>query len=247
MTSERILLSIVWLGMFLPATVAGQETSRADTSFLFIPSKPHAINSEESAIRTNAWGIDLMLSNNGFGVGTFFRKRETADISWFGSLAVSDVKDEQEIEYYDIYGRSYSPYKKNRLFMIPLFGGVEYRLFREEIADNFRPYVSAALGPALMVIAPYQREVTTDLGTGVSFTQYEEIEFFESLKYAQAKYTVGGFIGAGAYFGSEGGTLSGLSIRYYFIPFQEGIETLQGVYVNNFGGLYITLNFGASF
>jgi len=247
MIAKRILLPIAWLGMFLPVTAAGQEASRADTTFLFTPSKPHAINSEEAAIRTNAWGIDLMLSNNGFGVGTFFRKRETPDISWFASLAVSDVKDEQEIEYYDIYGRSYSPYKKNRLFLIPLFAGVEYRLFREEIADNFRPYLSAALGPAMMVIAPYQREVTMDLGTGTTYTQYEEIEFFESLNYATTQYTVGGYIGAGAYFGSEGGTLSGLSVRYYFIPFQKGIETLQGVYVSNFGGLYITLNFGASF
>ena len=247
MIAKRILLPIAWLGMFLPGTAAGQEASRTDTTFLFTPSKPHAINSEETAIRTNSWGIDLMLSNNGFGVGTFFRKRETPDISWLASLAVSDVKDEQEIQYYDIYGRSYSPYKKNRLFLIPLFAGVEYRLFREEIADNFRPYVSAALGPAMMVIAPYQREVTMDLGTGTTYTQYEEIEFFESLKYATAQYTVGGYIGAGAYFGSEGGTLSGLSVRYYFIPFQKGIETLQGVYVSNFGGLYITLNFGASF
>lgn len=247
MTVKRILFPIAWLGMLLPAAAAGQAASRADTTFLFTPSKPHVINSEESAIRSSSWGVDLMLSNNGFGLGTFYRKRETADISWFGSLAVSDIKDDQEVQYYDIYGRSFSPYKKNRLFLIPLFGGVEYRLFREEIADNFRPYVSAALGPAMMVIAPYQREVKTDLGNGQSITQFEQTEFFASMKYATAQYTVGGYIGAGAYFGSEGGTLSGISIRYYFIPFQEGIETLQGVLVNNFGGLYITLNFGASF
>ena len=247
MDVKRILFPIIWLGMLLPAAAAAQEIARTDTTFLFTPSKPHPINSEESAIRTNAWGMDLMLSNNGFGVGTFFRHRETSDLSWFGSLAVSDVKDEQELEYYDIYGRSYSPYKKNRLFLIPLFGGIEYRLFRDEIADNFRPYVSAALGPAMMVVAPYQIETTTDLGEGMTLTEYKQIEFFESLKYATTKYTLGGYIGAGAYFGTEGGTLSGLSIRYYFIPFQEGIETLQGVYVSNFGGLYITLNFGASF
>jgi hypothetical protein len=247
MITKRLGTSLVALFLLIPSTAWTQEGPPADTTIVFTPSRAHLLGSEESAITTHAWGIDLMLSNNGFGLGGFFRNRLTADLSWFASLAVSDVKDDQEVEYYDIYGRSYSPYKKNRLLLVPLFAGVEYRLFREEIADNFRPYVSAAVGPAMMVIAPYQRTVTTDFGGGQSMTEYQQIEFFESLKYATTQYTLGGYIGAGAYFGSESGTLSGISVRYYFIPFQEGIETLEGVYVNNFGGLYITLNFGTSF
>lgn len=247
MITKRLFIWVACLGLLLPAMVRSQEVPRSDTTIVFTPSRPHLIGSDESAILTNSWGIDLMLSNNGFGFGAFYRKRETADLSWFGSLAFSDVKDELEIQYYDIYGRSYSPYKKNRLFLLPLFAGIQYRLFRDEIADNFRPYVAAAIGPAAMVIAPYQRTIVSDFGNGQTITEYQQIEFFESLKYATAQYTVGGYIGAGAYFGSESGTLSGISIRYYFIPFQKGIETLEGVFVNNFGGLYITLNFGSFF
>lgn len=247
MITRRIGSWTAILMLTLGAAASAQEAHQPDTTIVFTPSRPHLTGVEESAILTNSWGIDLMLSNNGFGFGSFYRKRETADLSWSISLAVSDVKDEQEVQYYDIYGRSYSPYKKNRLMLIPLFLGGEYRLFREEIADNFRPYVSAAVGPAIMVVAPYQRTVTTDVGNGGTITEYQQIEFFESLKWATAEYTVGGYIGAGAYFGSESGTLSGVSLRYYFIPFPEGIETLEGVFVNNFGGLYITLNFGTFF
>lgn len=246
MTTMRLLILSAALLAIIPAAARAQDRPAPDTTIVFTPSRPIAVGTEESAVLTNSWGIDLMLSNNGFGFGGFYRKRESADLSWFTSLAISDVKDEQEVQYFDIYGRSYSPFKKNRLMLIPLFAGVQYRLFREEIADNFRPYVSAAVGPAVMVIAPYQRAIETDVGVG-SIIEYQQIDFFESLKYAQAQYTLGGYIGAGAYFGTEGGTLSGVSIRYYFIPFREGIETLEGVFVNNFGGLYITLNFGTFF
>jgi len=38
-----------------------------------------------------------------------------------------------------------------------------------------------------------------------------------------------------------------LSIRYYFVRFPSGIEVLQGGYMKEFGGLYITLNFGSSY
>ncbi len=247
MIGARLTSTVAVLCLLAAAPAMGQELPASDTTIVFTPAQPLTVGAEESAILTNSWGINLMLSNNGFGFGAFYRKRETADLSWSASLAVSDVKDDQEVTYYDIYGRSYSPFKKNRLLLIPLFAGVEYRLFRDEIADNFRPYISAAVGPAVMMITPYQRAVVTEIAPGQTITEYQQIEFFESLKYATAQYTVGGYIGAGAYFGTEGGTLSGVSIRYYFVPFREGIETLEGVYVNNFGGLYITLNFGTFF
>ena len=37
----------------------------------------------------------------------------------------------------------------------------------------------------------------------------------------------------------------GLSIRYYFVPFPQGIEVLSDRRIKNFGGFYITLNVGS--
>ena len=59
------------------------------------------------------------------------------------------------------------------------------------------------------------------------------------------KMTLGAYVGAGAYFGVNAGTLTGISFRYYFIPYAPGLESLQDVKITRFGGFYITLNFGS--
>jgi hypothetical protein len=214
-----------------------QLTPPADTTIIFTPGRPEKFSVSEVRPLRNSLGLDIMLSNNGFGLGLFFRKEYTDEFAGSLSLAISDVKGEGEIEYYDYWtGRQYIPNKKNRLLMLPLIASLQYRLFKEDIADNFRPYVSAGFGPSMIFAAPYARRINQ--------IYMEEVDFFESLKYGQAHYTLGGFIGAGAYFGLDRGSLSGLSFRYYFIPFQKGIEVMEGGMMKNFGGFYITLNFG---
>ena len=193
----------------------------------------------------NAWGFDILISNNGFGAGIFYRREFSDDFAGFVNLAISDVKDDAEFERYDPYGNSIVPYKKNRLMLLPLVAGIQYRVFRDDIVDNFRPYFTAGIGPSMVFVAPYAtKEVTSGPG-GFTLTQYNQVEFFSSLKYGQAKYTLGGFIGLGAYFGMEKGSLSGINMRYYFVPFSNGIEVMEGGYMKNFGGFYITLNFGS--
>ena len=76
-------------------------------------------------------------------------------------------------------------------------------------------------------------------------TSYNQVDFFSSLHRGQMQYTLGGFVGAGAYFGLEKGSLTGVSIRYYYVPYSPGIQSLQGVSIRKFGGFYITLNFGS--
>ena len=187
-----------------------------------------------------------MLSNNGFGAGAFLRHEFTDELSGFVQLAISDVKDDGEIEYFNQYtGQSYTPGKINRLLLVPLTVGMQYRLFKDEIVDNFRPYVSAGLGPSAIFVAPYSNpQKVTDPVFG-TLTYYEQIDFFKSLKKGQFKYTLGAYIGAGAYFGLDRGTLTGVSIRYYYVPYQQGIESMEGVRIKRFGGFYITLNFGS--
>jgi len=80
-----------------------------------------------------------------------------------------------------------------------------------------------------------------------AFTDPGKIDFFTALKYGKMHYTVGGFIGAGVYFGIEKGTITGLSVKYFLAPFQNGIEVMQGGFVKNFGGLFITLSFGTMY
>jgi hypothetical protein len=247
MNTFRTILTLLMLAGVLHA----QSPVLTDTTIVFTPSSPIVPNAS-ATLRAfaNSYGMDIMLSNNGFALGGFLRHEWMDDLSWTLTLCISDVKDDAEVEQFT-YWNSYVPYKKNRLLMIPLMVGVQYRLFREDIVDNFRPYVSAGAGPTMIFVAPYAKDNVITLPNGLTYTQTEEIEFFSSLKHGQAKYTVGGYIGAGAYFGIDRSTVSGLGFRYYYIPFPSGIsvmeEQLKRGVVKRFGGFYISLSVGSYF
>ena len=197
---------------------------------------------------TKAWGLDLLMSNNGFGLGMFYRSELSDELSFILNFAVSDVKDDAEFEQYDYYGNSFIPGKKNRLLMIPVTASIQYRLFKDDIVDNFRPFINAGLGPTMIYVAPYAHPVNYYYSDGTyAYTDPGKIDFFTSLKYGKMRYTIGGYIGAGAYFGMEKGTLTGLSVKYFLAPFRDGIEVMNGGFIKNFGGLFITLTFGSMY
>ena len=96
--------------------------------------------------------------------------------------------------------------------------------------------------------APFT-EITELPSGGLTFKQ---VEFFESLGRGQAHYTLSGYIGVGANFGSDRSNLFGVNFRYYFTYlFGDGIpalyDTATGKPAKNqtsFGGFFITLNVG---
>ena len=175
----------------------------------------------------NAWGFDLMIGESGFGVGSFYRKQLSTKFTVFGDISFSEAKDEREIEYIDIYGRSFTIGKKNRVFQIPLTFGAQYRLFENELADNLRPYINIGVGPTIALTTPYNKE------------------FFKAFSYAQAHYGVGGYAGFGANFGLDKNNLIGLNVRYYYTQFlSKGVEILYNRYKDHIGGFFVTINFG---
>ncbi len=203
---------------------------------------------QESQVPLNAWGINILLSNDGFGLGGFYRREFSPDVSGFLELAVSESKDSRETEQYDPFTQiTYVPGKLNRFLVMPLMVGIQYRLFREDIVETFRPFLNAAVGPTMIYSAPFAE--ITQTPTGPTYTQ---VEFFNSLGHGQAHYTASAFIGAGANFGSDKNNLLGLNFRYYFTYlFGDGLPSLYDVNTGNvvgskkdFGGFFITLNVG---
>jgi hypothetical protein len=208
--------------------------SQADSSIVFTSPNQNLITPPKVVSLLDAWGVDILVSNNGFGVGGFLRHEYSEDLSGTMTLAFSEAKDDNEVEYVDYYGQTIVPGKINRFILVPLHFGVQYRLFAEDILDNFRPYVNAAVGPTLVFSSPYDRE------------------FFNSLGYGQAHYTVGGYVGFGAFFGSSHESLSGVNIRYYFEPIEKGLDSMLNSdgsieKKKDFGGFFITFNFGSLF
>ncbi len=176
---------------------------------------------------TNSWGVDLMFSDGGFGVGTFLRKEFSPTIKGFIDLSVSESKNDREFEYYDYYGNSYVAGKENRVFILPLNVGVQYRIFKKELTDNLRPYFMAGIGPTLSSSTPYHEE------------------FFKSCNYAKFHLAAGGYIGFGADFGLSKRNLIGLNMRYYYMKYiTDGVEHLTNQVKNEIGAFYITLNVG---
>lgn len=232
--------------LLVPFSVFSQEHEGRDSTIIFTPSNPDIIQKSTYQPLRNAWGVDLLISNNGFGGGAFFRHEYTDELSGFISFAISDVKDDSEVEFFNQYtGQSFIPNKVNRMLLFPLVIGAQYRLFKDDIVDNFRPYISIGVGPSMVFVSPYSTTRQIEGPDGARLTVTDQIEFFNSLKYGKAHYTLGGYIGAGAYFGLDKGTLSGISLRYYIVPFSSGIESMNNVFIKTFGGFYITLNFGS--
>jgi hypothetical protein len=244
-SSMKTLCAVCVLAACMTVTVSSQvrhaafqarTNSAADSTMVFTSPREEPATVDGSLVGAKyAWGVDVMLSANGFGLGGFYRHEYTRDLFGTITFAISDSKDDNEVEYIDWYGQSYVPNKVNRFLMMPLYFGAQYRLFADDITDTFRPYVNAGAGPTLILSSPYERE------------------FFNSLHYAQSHYTAGGYVGFGANFGAVKGNLMGVNFRYYYIPVSGGIASMLNSTVNppqmikksDFGGFFITINIGS--
>ncbi len=175
----------------------------------------------------NAWGFDLMIGESGFGFGGFYRHQTDENFTIFTDISFSEVKDEREFEFIDIFGNTFTVGKINRIFQIPLNFGVQYRLFAEDLADNLRPYINAGIGPTIILTTPSSEE------------------FFSAFSKAQTRIAAGGYVGFGANFGVDQSNLIGINFRYYYIRlFGDGVESLEGRSKNVIGGFFVTINFG---
>ena len=225
MTSKVVLIGIFLLA--LPLSAQNSTTAAKHDSAMVFGSMPQFPDSQLALNPSmNSWGVDLLVSTNGFGLGTFFRHEYSEDLSGFIDLSLSDAKDDDEKDFIDIYGNTFTPGKVNRFILMPVFLGLQKRLFKDDILDNFRPYINAAAGPAMIYVFPYDQEYFSALGKG------------------RPRFTAGGYVGVGAFFGAGHSSLLGLNLRYYYLPYFSGLESLQGVTKKQFGGFYITFNFG---
>lgn len=234
-----------------------------------LPSQPSSLITLDSNSRTdttlnagdvsqdvpllNVWGLDILISNDGFGLGTFYRREFSEDLFGFASFSISESKDDREVERFDPYtGVSFVPGKLKRFLVMPLMFGLQYRLFREEITDNFRPYVNAAVGPTMVFAAPFN-DVT--VYPELHYIESHQVEFFKSLGRGQAHYTAAAYVGFGANFGTDRTNVFGVNIRYYFAYlFGNGIPSLYDTNTGeviatkkNFGGFFLTFHVGMAY
>ena len=109
--------------------------------------------------------VALDLSEYGLGAGAVLRVGLGRDLSAVAELSVGAGRDEREQRFFvGFFGDTVTPFKRNYVVLVPLHAGLERRLFRREIEDNFRPFVSLAVGPTLAYQWPYFDDLDGDGG-----------------------------------------------------------------------------------
>ena len=232
--STRAALAALLLPLLFPVVASAQDDGRI---IFNDPKSPQekVLSEEDLKPRRNAGGANLMLGNDGFGFEMFYQRTLSESVTGFFTLGVSEVKDSRQREYYDIWAGDRPINKINRVFRIPIFAGLQYRLFKDEIVDNFRPFVQGGVGPVMLYIAPARDAAGQD------------IEFFSSLGGGHPVYTFGGMIGAGAMFGFDRNSVVGAHVRYYIIPIPRGIQSVEQGELANANGFFLGLTVGFAF
>jgi len=158
------------------------------------------------------------LTEYGFGVGGLYRARLSADYSFLVEARLGAGKDEREQAFFvGLFGETVVPFKRNYVLLLPLHVGVERRLFREAIEDNFRPYVQATAGPTFAYQWPYFRD---EDGSGTREEGEERLSPWAGLGDGEGRVGVGGTLAVGAWLGrgrqSAQGVRFGFSGSYFF-------------------------------
>jgi hypothetical protein len=200
-----------------------QPTEQSDTAMIFTSPRP-LLEKDEVAINffQNTWGLSAF-SDYGFGGGLFLGHKFGNELTGLLSFDFGTAKGPKE------FGLQ-TEIKINRIFVLPLILSAQYRLLANVLNENLRPYVTAGAGPVFILTTPGARE------------------FFSAFGDAKIKAIGGGFLGFGANFGIDKHSTFGANLRYYIIPYPApGLESTQGVFLTDFNGLFLTINYGFNF
>ncbi len=201
-----------------------KTSSPKDSAIIFESPRPlYEDNSAGNNLLYNSFGFSAMISDFGFGLGLYYRRNLSTDLSALVTFDFGGAKDPKE------FGLT-EEIKINRIYVMPLMASLQYRLFRDALSEGLRPYITAGAGPAIVA--------TTDGSQG----------FFTALIHPSFSATFGGFLGVGANFGSDPKTTFGASFKYYIIPYPSpGIESIQGHRLTNFSAATLMINYGFNF
>lgn len=209
-------------------TLSASLPIQFDTTIVFQSPRPLLSNQIKTLTKPKFWGLNIILSNSGFGFGAFYEVYFWKNTNLFINLYLSGVRKTDEFEFYDPYtGELFIPGKVNRLYMFPLTFGLSQSFLTEVLGTNFTPYANIGLGPTFIVSTPYDKE------------------FFTSLGYARMYIRFGIFVGLGVNIPIADKSYFGVSGRQYWIPFGgSGLESIKDKPIKDFGGFFLGLNFG---
>ena len=217
------------------AQITGELPVDDDTLIIFEPAVP-LVGKGADKIFDHALGFDVLFSGSGWGFGGFYHYKLFENGTVFGNFGISGRRNSDEFENAWLGPIPVVATKVNRLFMIPMTAGIAYRLFSESLQESFRPFFSMGVTPTLIIQTPYIRD-------GIYY------EFFNSFGQTDTHFRWGAMFSIGSNFGDPtSGNILGVQLRYYTIPFGgDGLESMRGLPITNFGGVFLSLSVGTAF
>lgn len=238
----RSLLLVIPAMMFLPGRAIAQDEP-ADSL---------------AAQRKNPYGsgagMEVILTNSGFGLGGYYNRALTPTTSLMAEITLAPGKDEREFKF-SSYFRTSIPNKANYLLMMPVQVGLLRRLFRDQIEDNFRPFLQLTGGPTLGWEYPYFKDCNGDgkfdPNTQVDGCEERSYDAITAIPRGEFRLGWGGIAAVGAHFGRGRRLAQGVRLGYAFSYFPRPIQLLEpgirGGSQRFFGTPTISVTFGRLF
>jgi hypothetical protein len=200
-----------------------KTSNPSDSAIIFQSPRPLIEDNVSSSTFNNSAGFSGLINDFGFGLGFYYRRNISNDWSAHITFDLGTAKGAKEFGLLDEIAI-------NRIFVMPLFASLQYRILSSMLGEALRPYITAGGGPAFVA--------TTDASQ----------DFFPALLHPKFTTTWGGFIGIGANFGTDPKTTFGASLKYYIIPYRSpGIESTQGVFLTDFSAAALAVTYGFNF
>jgi len=169
-------------------------------------------------------GAAFLLTEFGLGAGALARLGIGAGTSLVVEASLGAGRDEREQQFFvGLFGETVTPFKRNYVLMAPLHAGLERRLFRDAIEDDFRPFVQVTAGPTLAYQWPYFDDADDDGRRGEGEERFGP---WRGLGRGELRLGAGGTAAFGAYFG-RGRATQGLRFGYSGSYFFEPVELLE--------------------
>jgi hypothetical protein len=186
-------------------------------SIIFLFSSINTL-AQDSTLKIPNTGIDILISDNGMGLGIYYRY-EFDELSGYASFSISSYNKENN---------SYEYLQYSRIFLIPLSVGIQYRLFSEYIEDNVRPYFYTAFGPSIIYSAPALEFDNSP------YSLPKEKEFFSSVFNGQLYYGYNLFFGLGSFIKYDKNKFFSISFRYCFLHSYRNIVMFYNFMNSNY-------------
>lgn len=262
-----LLLIILFQGLLF-SQIPGEEPRNIPSDTTFIFNSPRSlIQDQQDYIKKNGIGLKVAFSNSGFAFGFNYLRKLGENYSFDLGIIFSGRRENEngliQSQYPPQRGQFIVPNKVNRIYVVPLIAGLKRYFFKYKIANSFKPFVGAGVGANLILRNPYLRNGPELFAPGDGFIYFVEENteipegsiiygefrnFFQSIPNTELFFKPGAYMELGVEFETSLNSFGSVNVTYHYIPgFDLELQSLYNRTIDNFGGLFISLNINRRF